>query len=429
MSLSTPLLDVLSVMSRMAALLAAAILLVFTLRRAVFAAMVLLKPRVAQTRTVAFTPDILVLAPCRNEAGMIAGLSIALSELDYPSDHLRIVLIDDGSTDGTVAAMAGAAKGRQNWHVLSLPRSSGKAGALNAAMRQHAFGDVVYVFDADHRPSPHALKRAASYFQDENVGGVSGRTVAMNALSSPSAYYSAVEGDVHQLVTMRAKDRLNLAPALLGSNCGYRRSALAACGGFPSGALLEDSVLTLSLACAGYRLRFAEDAVATHQMPQTIRGYLRQHIRWARGFNDAAGARAPSLLNACAVPWLTRFELLLFSAGYLDRLALITGLGLLALSALDPRLFWFPGWLIALSLLMPLAQIVLLFIAQRSSAAWWVRLPFVPLFFALDIFAAIRGMLETVARRPAVWTQTERAVIQDNPPVSEEPGQTREMRS
>jgi cellulose synthase/poly-beta-1,6-N-acetylglucosamine synthase-like glycosyltransferase len=409
-------LEVVAVLARIIAVLAAFILLVFTLRRALFAFTILLgkrDPQAQDNSNDAFTPTVLVLAPCRNEAGMIDSLSAALSQLDYPSDRLRIVLIDDGSTDGTASAMAGAAQGRPNWHVLSLPRNAGKAHALNTALKQHTFGEIVYVFDADHRPQPDALMRAMRYFQDERVGGVSGRTVAMNALSSPSAYYSAVEGDVHQMVTMRAKDRLNLAPALLGSNCGYRRAALAACGGFPGGALLEDSVLTLALACAGYQLRFAPDAVAGHQVPQTLRGYLRQHIRWARGFNDVAGARAPSLFGACAVSWPARIELLLFSAGYLDRLALLAGLSLLVLSAFAPSVFWFPSALIILSLVMPLVQIMLLFIKQRSSAAWWIRLPLVPLFFAVDIFAALRGMVETFARRASGWTPTERVAMPD----------------
>jgi hypothetical protein len=113
------------------------------------------------------------------------------------------------------------------------------------------------------------------------------------------------------------------------------------------------------------------------------------------------------------VSWPARIELLLFSAGYLDRLALLAGLSLLVLSAFAPSVFWFPSALIILSLVMPLVQIMLLFIKQRSSAAWWIRLPLVPLFFAVDIFAALRGMVETFARRASGWTPTERVAMPD----------------
>ena len=238
------LIAVLTLAFRIVAALVAFILLVFTARRLLFATTILLKPRVNRSSTqpaAKLMPDMLVLVPCRNERDMLPDLCASLDQLDFPHDHLKIVLIDDGSTDGTAATMTQLARGKSHWHVLLLPANIGKASALNAALKQHAFGTVVYIFDADHRPQPDVLTKVARYFDDERVGGVSGRTVAMNALSSPSAYYAALGSDVHQLVTMRAKDDLNLAPALLGSNCGYQRAALAACGGFPVGALLEDS--------------------------------------------------------------------------------------------------------------------------------------------------------------------------------------------
>ena len=87
---------------------------------------------------------------------------------------------------------------------------------------------------------------------------------------------------------MRAKDRLELAPALLGSNCAYRRQPLMACGGFRDGALSEDSDLTVTFYREGYRVRFMEDAVSYQQVPQSLDGYIKQHIRWGRGLNDVA---------------------------------------------------------------------------------------------------------------------------------------------
>ena len=407
----------LAVLTRAIALGAAFVLAVFTVRRALFAITILLarpaSPAELESADLGgHLPDLLILASCRNESTMIAGLCTALDSVVYPRERLQIVLIDDGSTDDTHAAMLRWTHSKPGWHVQKMPANAGKANALNAALKQHAFGDIVYVFDADHRPQPDALMRAARYFQDSSVGGMSGRTASMNGLDSPSAFYAAVEGDVHQLVTMRAKDRLRLAPALLGSNCGYRSTVLNECGGFPGGALLEDSALTLAIRCAGYNLRFAEDVITHHQVPTTIRGYLHQHIRWARGFNDVAGARAPALFSArtCAVPWPVRLELALFSAGYLDRLALMAGVALLGLSALNAHVFWFPAWLIVLSLVMPLIQIMLLFVEQRAPLGRWLRLPLVPLFFLLDLYAAGRGMLDTLMRKVPVWTATERVV-------------------
>jgi hypothetical protein len=85
-----------------------------------------------------------------------------------------------------------------------------------------------------------------------------------------------------------------------------------------------------------------------------------------------------------------------------------------ALSALFPSVIRFPHAVLYLALLMPLAQIIALFAEQRVGAAMWLRLPFVPLFFALDIFAALRAMIDSVLNRARVWTTTER--VRDDSP-------------
>jgi cellulose synthase/poly-beta-1,6-N-acetylglucosamine synthase-like glycosyltransferase len=229
-----------------------------------------------------------------------------------------------------------------------------------------------------------------------------------NPLASPSAYYSAVESHVHQMVTMRAKDRLGLAPALLGSNCGYRRAVLAPSGGFPAGALLEDSELTLAFYQAGYRVRFAEDAVAYHEAPRTLDGYLKQHRRWARGFNDAAKRHTPALMRNRRLTLPLRLELFLFATGYLDRITLLGAGVLTVLSFLDQRAYPFPRNVLFAALLTPLAQVIILFVEQRVSRAMWLRLPLIAVFYVFDILAATQAMVDSVLRRTRVWRQTAR---------------------
>ena len=402
----------LSTLSSLVALPILALLLVFNLRRLVFLLAALRKPSPAApsaTRNGLAWPGVLILVPGRDEEAVIGGLCEALAGLDYPPGRVQVALIDDGSQDATRAVMSRFAQGKPGWHVVSLPNNVGKASALNRVLEQIPFGDIVYIFDADHRPRPDVLRRAVRYFDDPCVAGVSGLTVASNALASPSAYYASVENDVHRLITMRAKDRLDLAPAVLGSNCGYRRAALAQWGGFPAGALLEDTDLTLALYRAGYTIRFAEDAIAYHQAPETVDAYLKQHRRWARGFNDAAGRHASAVAGNRSLSWPLRVELMLFSAGYLDRFALM-GAGLLSvLSWLAPAAFGFPRAVLGLALVMPFVQVAALFAAQQAPKAMWMRFPLIPLFFGLDLLAAASGMSDTLLRRARTWSRTARS--------------------
>jgi cellulose synthase/poly-beta-1,6-N-acetylglucosamine synthase-like glycosyltransferase len=354
---------------------------------------------------------VLILVPCREEVAMILEMCQSLSQLDYPSEKLQVVLIDDGSTDGTGQVMEQQTASRPGWHFLKFASNLGKAHVLNAALARFPFGEIIYIFDADHRPNADVIRRAARYFYAPRVAAVTGFTKVLNPVASPSAFYSTVESYVNQLVTIRAKDRLGLAPALLGSNCAYRREPLVAAGGFRDGALSEDSDLTVTFYRAGYRVRFMEDAVSYQQVPQSLHGYLKQHIRWGRGLNDVARVHSLALLRDRTLPLTLRMELLLFAAGYLDRLALMSALLLLGFSYLLGNALITLLWILLFSLTMPLIQIVVLFCKERMNTAMWLRLPFVPLFFLLDIFAAIQSMLDTLLNQPRVWTKTQREEI------------------
>ncbi len=379
--------------------LAAGVLLFFTARRWLFTGAALAGQR--PVVPLVSLPSVLLLAPVRNEAAILPRFLAALAGLDYPSERLTVVLIDDGSTDDSQAIMQQWADRLSHWHVLALAPNRGKAEALNLALARFTQGEVVAIYDADEQPRSDALRRLVAPLADERVGGVSGRRAVSNALAGPAASYTAFEGLVHQLVTAQAKDRLNLAPPLLGSNCAYRRAALARVDYFKPGAFLEDSDLTVRLARTGWQTRFVAGAVSYHRAAESVSGYWQVHTRWARGFNEVAGDHSRAVLGDRRLSPMLRLELLAFSAGYLDRLALLLATGLIILN----RAGRFLAWLVALSLVTPLAQIVVALKIGRAAPALWRRLGWVPLFFGLDIAMAVVAAWQTVLRSPHTWEE------------------------
>jgi len=384
----------------LASWLTVAILLFFTLRRWLFIFVALLPGRSNNPASGRVDmPPVLLLVPVRNEAHALPELVAALDRLQYPAQWLTVVFINDGSTDRSEWLLSRQTKEKANWHLLSLPRNVGKANALNTALACFTQGQIVAIYDADERPQPDALRQLVRPFAGTQVGGVSGRRAVSNCTGSPAASYTTFEGLVHQFITMRAKDRLNLAPAMLGANCAYRRRALAQVGNFKPGALLEDSDLTLKLARAGWQTRFEPLAVSYHRVPESIAGYWKQHTRWARGFNEVARAQAGLLLFDHQLPPALRLELLTFSLGYLDRLALLAGLGL---SLAKNRLV---AGVVALSLLTPLVQVLA---ALKMAGEWsglWRRVIWMPLFFGLDVAMAVSGFWDTLRHAPQIWEE------------------------
>ena len=102
-----------------------------------------------------YRPFVTVLVPCRNEELVIEGLIETLLAFDYPADRHELIVIDDGSDDATGEIVDRI--GRQHPRLRCLHRApnsgGGKSGALNEALTVSR-GEVVVVFDADHRRAP-----------------------------------------------------------------------------------------------------------------------------------------------------------------------------------------------------------------------------------------------------------------------------------
>ena len=77
-------------------------------------------------------PPRTVVVGARHEAARHGARLANLLDTDYPAHCLRVLLVDDGSDDGTDAAAR--ALGDARIRVLRLPRAGGKAAALNAGM-------------------------------------------------------------------------------------------------------------------------------------------------------------------------------------------------------------------------------------------------------------------------------------------------------
>ena len=135
-----------------------------------------------------WTPDVAVFVGCKNEELVVDGMVTALLALDYPRDKLRLVVVDDGSDDGTGARLDAWAAHDPRLTVLHRPPGAGggKSGALNDALAT-AQADVVVVFDADHEPDPTSLRRIVRHFRDPAVGAVMGRCVIRNGTESSMA--------------------------------------------------------------------------------------------------------------------------------------------------------------------------------------------------------------------------------------------------
>jgi len=102
-------------------------------------------------------PDISIVLPAHNEAGNIAPIAAAVAQAMALAGPYEIVFVDDGSTDGTLAAVRSAARDPAIRYV-SFTRNFGHQAALRAGMR-HARGRAVVVMDCDFEHPPELLPK------------------------------------------------------------------------------------------------------------------------------------------------------------------------------------------------------------------------------------------------------------------------------
>jgi dolichol-phosphate mannosyltransferase len=105
----------------------------------------------------AAAPDISIVLPAHNEAGNIAPIAAAIAQAMALNGSYEIVFVDDGSSDGTLAAIRNAARDPAIRYV-SFTRNFGHQAALRAGLR-HARGHAAIVMDCDFEHPPDMLPK------------------------------------------------------------------------------------------------------------------------------------------------------------------------------------------------------------------------------------------------------------------------------
>jgi len=106
-------------------------------------------------------------------------------------NHAELLLVDDGSTDGTGKVLESLTRGCDAARILRHERNRGRAAARNTGIRA-ASGDVLLFLDADMRPEPDFVRQHALLHRDEEVIGVVSEPV-LEGLNPQDPYHRYLE--------------------------------------------------------------------------------------------------------------------------------------------------------------------------------------------------------------------------------------------
>jgi len=253
-----------------------------------------------------------VIVPAYNEAANIASTVRSLLDNDYP--WIEVVVVDDGSTDGTADVVA-----RLDRPGVRLLRqvNAGKPAALNAGIRV-ARGDLLVLVDGDTIFEPDAVGRLVQPFTDHRVGAVSGNTKVANR-SGLLGRWQHLEYVVGFNLDRRMFDVARCMPTIPGAIGAFRARTLADVGGVPDDTLAEDTDLTMAVQRAGWQVVYRDDAVAWTEAPASLRQLWRQRYRWCYGTMQAMWKHRRAVVQGGAagrlgrrgLAYMTLFQVLL----------------------------------------------------------------------------------------------------------------------
>lgn len=194
-------------------------------------------------------PTVSIVMAVRNGERDVGSKLENLLDLDYPADKLQIIVVSDGSTDGTVAAVRRFA--RQGVELVELDEPSGKPTALNQGVAR-ARGLVVLFCDTRQRIEPQAIRALVSHFVDPAVGAVSGELV-IGGDRGPGTYWQ------YEKLIRFAEGALDSVPGATGALYAIRRELYH---DLPRDCLLDDVYTPMSIVLAGKRVLFEPRARA-----------------------------------------------------------------------------------------------------------------------------------------------------------------------
>jgi poly-beta-1,6 N-acetyl-D-glucosamine synthase len=224
------------------------------------------------------SPTVSVLIAAYNEHSVIA--RTVMAALDGPDPPLEVIVVDDGSTDGTADEVERLAA-RDPKVRLVKQTNAGKAAALNRALAM-AQGEVLLCLDADTLIAPTTRSMLVRHFADPRVGAVAGNVKVGNRVNLWTVWQS-IEYTVSQNLDRRAFALLNAVTVVPGAVGAWRRDALVAVGGFVPDTLAEDTDLTWRLRLAGWRIENESEAPAYTEAPDSLSTLFRQRFRWTYG--------------------------------------------------------------------------------------------------------------------------------------------------
>jgi cellulose synthase/poly-beta-1,6-N-acetylglucosamine synthase-like glycosyltransferase/peptidoglycan/xylan/chitin deacetylase (PgdA/CDA1 family)/spore germination protein YaaH len=333
-----------------------------------------------------FKPFVSVLIAAYNEKNVITKTIGSILNSDYKD--LEIIVVDDGSTDGTAEEVKNKYSDNPKVKVI-VQQNGGKSTALNNAIL-YAKGEILFNIDADTQIVKNTISLIVRHFSNEKIGAVAGNIKVGNRRNILTKW-QAIEYITSQNLDRDAYSLLNSITVVPGAVGAWRKKAVVEAGGYIPDTLAEDMDLTWRLRQNGWLLDTENEALAFTEAPDDFNSFFKQRFRWSFGTLQCLWKHKKVLLKHGWFGWLALPMLWIFQIGF---------------QTIAP--------LVDLQLLYSVYQFVQALLTQGMYTQDWRPLPqtveyiqhiglFYLLFFVVDLIGALIAFIRDHEKLSLLW--------------------------
>lgn len=228
-------------------------------------------------------PMVTVVIPAYNKEETVGDTITSAVNLDYPESRLKIIIVNDGSTDKTKEQILSIISRYKSKNIsLINKKNEGKGKALNVALKQ-VEGEYFACLDADSFVKKDALKKMVSLYQESgNDLVIVTPVLKIDKPFNMLQYLQKLEYILSMFIVrlMGYMDANYIAP---GPFTLYKKDIIIKKGGFDEKNLVEDQEIAYRMQESHYKIKQCPGAIVKTVAPKSFREFYKQRNRWMKG--------------------------------------------------------------------------------------------------------------------------------------------------
>lgn len=241
--------------------------------------------------SIVYEPMVSFVIPCKNEEKGIGKTVDKCFESDYPKDKLEVIIINDGSTDGTAKVLAEKKIMYPNLIVVTWAKNRGKRHGMYEGFKR-ARGEIVVQLDSDSYLDPTTFRALIEPFRNPSVGAVCAHADPENADQNFLTRMQAAYYFMSFRILKAAESTFFSVFCCSGCSSAYRKSVVDPIMDEWVGETFlglpitwgDDRALTNRVLKAGFLTVYTDEVQAFTTCPSDLKTLFKQQVRWKKGW-------------------------------------------------------------------------------------------------------------------------------------------------